>query len=187
MSGCRARLAFGGGPDARGALRGDRPRAVVVGGSAAAGRADEARSRAPPLPRQVRPAARRGLPRPVLLAGRLRLRPLRRVRDDARRGERLRGVAIGCDISAFNCLLTRVKTRPYSLGALELRLRGTLEDCAARTEDAVDDGASAWLRAGTRRRRCASYSPTVRSTRRSTDPRGTSRASSSRAPPGRRA
>src|SRR6478609_1992364 len=26
--------------------------------------------------------------------------------------------AVGCDISAFNCLLTRVKTAPYTLGTL---------------------------------------------------------------------
>jgi hypothetical protein len=54
--------------------------------------------------------------------------------------------SIGCDISAFNCLLARVKTRPYSLGALELSLRGTLE-LARQTEDAVElDDASPWLR-----------------------------------------
>src|SRR5256885_4073708 len=35
--------------------------------------------------------------------------------------------AVGCDISVFNCLLTRVKTTEYSLGALELALRGVLE------------------------------------------------------------
>src|SRR5215216_4545984 len=54
--------------------------------------------------------------------------------------------SIGCDISAFNCLLARVKTRPYSLGALELSLRATLE-LARQTEDAVElDDASPWLR-----------------------------------------
>jgi DNA methylase len=36
--------------------------------------------------------------------------------------------AVGCDISAFNCLLSRVKTTAYSLGALELALRGCLEE-----------------------------------------------------------
>ena len=40
--------------------------------------------------------------------------------DDARRGERLRCGRVGCDISAFNCLLTRVKTASHSLGALEM-------------------------------------------------------------------
>jgi hypothetical protein len=55
--------------------------------------------------------------------------------------------AIGCDISAFNCLLARVKTTCYSLGALELSLRGALE-LARQTEEAVEiDEASDWLRA----------------------------------------
>lgn len=36
--------------------------------------------------------------------------------------------SIGCDISAFNCLLTSVKTAKYSLGELELSLKGALED-----------------------------------------------------------
>jgi hypothetical protein len=36
--------------------------------------------------------------------------------------------AVGCDISAFNCLLSKVKTERYSLGELELALRGTLEE-----------------------------------------------------------
>src|SRR4029079_12980715 len=37
--------------------------------------------------------------------------------------------AIGCDISAFNCLLAEVKTARYSLGELELRLRGASAQC----------------------------------------------------------
>ena len=40
--------------------------------------------------------------------------------------------AVGCDISAFNCLLTRVKTADYSTGELELALRGALKDAAMR-------------------------------------------------------
>ena len=36
--------------------------------------------------------------------------------------------SVGCDISAFNCLLSRVKTASYSLGALELGLKGALEE-----------------------------------------------------------
>src|SRR6476620_12625009 len=36
--------------------------------------------------------------------------------------------AVGCDISAFNCLLARVKTYAYSLGELELGLSGALEE-----------------------------------------------------------
>src|SRR3954469_9174878 len=45
----------------------------------------------------------------------------------------------GCDISAFNCLLARVKTARYSLGELELGLRGALEE-ARRAP--VADGAA---------------------------------------------
>jgi hypothetical protein len=54
--------------------------------------------------------------------------------------------SIGCDISAFNTLLARVKTNAYSLGSLELALRGTLE-LSRHTADVVDTSdASAWLR-----------------------------------------
>ena len=54
--------------------------------------------------------------------------------------------AVGCDISAFNCLLARVKTSRYSLGELELELRGALET-ARRTAPSAD-GESPWLRSG---------------------------------------
>ena len=50
--------------------------------------------------------------------------------------------AIGCDISAFNCLLTGVKTARYSLGELELGLRGALDE--ARREPA-HGSATPWL------------------------------------------
>jgi hypothetical protein len=54
--------------------------------------------------------------------------------------------AVGCDISAFNCLLARVKTNAYSLGELELSLRGALE-LGRQTEDAVVlSEVSKWLR-----------------------------------------
>jgi hypothetical protein len=53
--------------------------------------------------------------------------------------------SVGCDISAFNCLLARVKTASYSLGALELGLKVALEG-ARRTEDAGIEEASGWLR-----------------------------------------
>jgi DNA methylase len=53
--------------------------------------------------------------------------------------------AIGCDISAFNCLLSRVKTTPYALGALELSLKGALEE-ARQAGPAPSRGASSWLR-----------------------------------------
>ena len=53
--------------------------------------------------------------------------------------------AVGCDISAFNCLLTRVKTAPYPLAPLELGLTAVLEE-ARRLGPAPLDGASEWLR-----------------------------------------
>ncbi len=54
--------------------------------------------------------------------------------------------AIGCDISAFNCLLTRVKTARYAPGALEMALRTTYEE-SRRFQPEVDDRlASDWLR-----------------------------------------
>jgi hypothetical protein len=53
--------------------------------------------------------------------------------------------AIGCDISAFNCLLTRVKTAPYTLGTLEMGLKAVLEE-ARRLGPVPHDGASDWLK-----------------------------------------
>jgi hypothetical protein len=52
--------------------------------------------------------------------------------------------AIGCDISAFNCLLSRVKTARYPLGELELLLRGTLEDARHRVDTQTTEAAP-WL------------------------------------------
>lgn len=52
--------------------------------------------------------------------------------------------SFGCDISAFNCLLSRVKTATYSLASLDLALRGTLEE-ARREEEADTSGCTAWL------------------------------------------
>jgi DNA modification methylase len=52
---------------------------------------------------------------------------------------------VGCDISAFNCLLSRVKTSRYSLGELERSLRGTLEE-ARRSEPASGAAPTPWLR-----------------------------------------
>jgi hypothetical protein len=54
--------------------------------------------------------------------------------------------SIGCDISAFNCLVSRVKTYPYSLGALELGLRGALEQTRQTVDVVTIDDASDWLR-----------------------------------------
>jgi len=51
--------------------------------------------------------------------------------------------AIGADISAFNCLLSRVKTAKYSLGELDLVLRGALEDARRNTDAPVS--ATPWL------------------------------------------
>jgi DNA methylase len=52
--------------------------------------------------------------------------------------------AVGCDISAFNCLLSRVKTARYSLAELELALRGALEE-ARRNGAGERSRASEWL------------------------------------------
>jgi hypothetical protein len=53
--------------------------------------------------------------------------------------------AVGCDISAFNCLLARVKTTPYALGTLELGLKAALKE-AREAGPVPPDGASDWLR-----------------------------------------
>ncbi len=50
---------------------------------------------------------------------------------------------VGCDISAFNCLLSQVKTRRYANGELELALRGVLKE--ARNHGAEIRQASPWL------------------------------------------
>jgi hypothetical protein len=52
--------------------------------------------------------------------------------------------AVGCDVSAFNCLLARVKTTMYALGSLELSLKGGLEE-ARRAGPAATVAATAWL------------------------------------------
>jgi hypothetical protein len=70
--------------------------------------------------------------------------------------------SIGCDISAFNCLLSRVKTASYSLGALEVGLKRTLEE-ARRPAPTTAEEPSQWLQApGTRNVRCGSFWPTDR-------------------------
>jgi hypothetical protein len=53
--------------------------------------------------------------------------------------------AIGCDISAFNCLLAQVKTTVYSLAALELTLKGSLEQ--ARRNGPLPARTGKWLKA----------------------------------------
>jgi hypothetical protein len=57
------------------------------------------------------------------------------------------GAAVGCDISAFNCLLSRVKTRRYALANIDLALRGVLEQTPRTAEVVVSEEASDWLRA----------------------------------------
>lgn len=52
--------------------------------------------------------------------------------------------AIGCDISEFNCLLSRVKTEQYALGALEMGLKAAVEE-ARQAGPAPFLGASEWL------------------------------------------
>ncbi len=52
---------------------------------------------------------------------------------------------IGCDISAFNCLLTGVKTAEYSVGVLEMALRATYE-ASRQYEPRIDvSHVSEWL------------------------------------------
>jgi hypothetical protein len=54
---------------------------------------------------------------------------------------------VGCDISAFNALLTRVKTRAYSLPTVELALKGALEDTRLSLAGAeTGHVTTAWLR-----------------------------------------
>jgi hypothetical protein len=55
-------------------------------------------------------------------------------------------VGIGCDISAFNCLLTRVKTAAYSVGALEMELRATYERSHQDEHRVHLSQATDWLR-----------------------------------------
>jgi hypothetical protein len=52
--------------------------------------------------------------------------------------------AIGCDISAFNCLISRVKTHARAPASLEMELRRILEDAHQRP-DGVLSSASEWL------------------------------------------
>jgi len=51
--------------------------------------------------------------------------------------------AVGCDVSAFNCLIARVKTAEHRLGVLELTLRSALE-AARRSAVQAEGAASAW-------------------------------------------
>src|SRR3990170_825547 len=53
--------------------------------------------------------------------------------------------ALGCDISAFNCLLSRMKTSRYSLGELELALRGAVEEARRHIDAGKPGPATEWL------------------------------------------
>jgi DNA methylase len=53
--------------------------------------------------------------------------------------------ALGSDISAFNCLLARVKTTPYPLGTLEMALKAVLEE-ARQAGPVPIAGGSSWLK-----------------------------------------
>jgi DNA modification methylase len=53
--------------------------------------------------------------------------------------------ALGCDISAFNCLLSRVKTAHYALGELELSLRGVLEAARRNLDSGELSEPTEWL------------------------------------------
>ena len=52
---------------------------------------------------------------------------------------------IGCDVSAFNCLLTRVKTADYSLGALQMALRVAYEESRQLQREVDDRLVTEWL------------------------------------------
>jgi hypothetical protein len=54
--------------------------------------------------------------------------------------------AVGCDVSAFNCLLARVKTASHPLGALELGLKVVLEEARRADPAPPAETASPWLR-----------------------------------------
>jgi hypothetical protein len=54
--------------------------------------------------------------------------------------------SVGSDISAFNCLLSRVKAATYPLASLEMALRVVLEEASQAGEADITD-ASDWLKA----------------------------------------
>ena len=54
--------------------------------------------------------------------------------------------SLGCDISAFNCLLTRVKIGAYSVATLEMALRATYEESHHLRDETENNPATPWLR-----------------------------------------
>ena len=114
--------------DTGSALPGDRPRALVVGARAARAGADEARPPAPPVSRQVRAAARRGvLDRYVAPGGRV-LDPFAGSGTTLVRRSNRATTRPGWTWRRSTALLMRVKTARYDLAALT----GDLEAMSAR-------------------------------------------------------
>ena len=54
--------------------------------------------------------------------------------------------SIGCDISAFNCLISRVKTQPHAPASLEMELRRVFDDAQQRSRPASQVTATRWLK-----------------------------------------
>ena len=135
-----ARLAWARDRDAGSAVRRDRPRALVVRERAAAERAHQARPRPASVPRQVPAAARRGADRAATArrAG-LVLDPFCGSGTTLVEAVGLGRDAVGCDVSAFNALLAREKTRVHDPAEVAAGLAATL----ARAEDALAAGAPA--------------------------------------------
>ena len=118
-----------------------------------------------PVPGQVRPAARRGLPPPLLHA-----RGAASTTRSSGSGTTLVEAnvfgadAIGCDISAFNCLLTRgedgaLLARRARAGPARRARRGAAASPRRAASDAVARAS------GSRRARSTSCSPTARPSR----------------------
>ena len=166
------------GSDAGCALRRarERPPPLVVGGRASRARAHEARASPPPVPREVRPAARRGAARSLREARWPRARPVRRLGDDARAVPRVR-------VRRRRCRRRGVQLPAHAREDGRVRPRsGSRRTCAARSRGA---GGRAHGRADT----CASGSRPMRPPSSSTSARSsaststrTSFASCSRAP-----
>ena len=114
----------------------------MVRGGAAAGRAHQARPRPPPVSRQVRSATGRDLPQAAVRSGPVRLRSVRRVGDDARRGERLSAPTQSAPTSRRSTASSAVsRQRATTSAQLELSLRAAVEE-ARRAGPAPIDGAS---------------------------------------------
>ncbi len=138
-----------------------------------------------PVPRQVRPAARRGAARTGTSSRAGSSRPVRRLGHDARRGERVGSPAAGCDISAFNCLLARVKTaavRARPAARRSCAMPAPVRARRSRSRRGPSDVPARVVRAAGARR-----APRLPRPDRRLPPTPTSGASSSRGRPARRA